>query len=137
MSGHPKVERFDRPTVHLISEQIDAAIQEMAQRLGVAVSVKGARYRPSNMTVRVELSLLDAKGQARSPEVEAWQRVATMRGLKVEMLGQAFSFNGKEYRLTGWSSGSSKYPVLADRVTDGRKFKLPERVLNTFPKTTD
>jgi hypothetical protein len=59
-------------------------------------------------------------------------------GLKESDLGRVFtSFSGKSYAITGFSSRSYKFPILAkDTKPNGRVFKFPaEQVKQALDRT--
>ena len=47
-------------------------------------------------------------------------------------VGRTFTFRGTEYRVTGIVKGRPRYPVSAERVSDGKRFKFPADVLGTL-----
>jgi len=58
-----------------------------------------------------------------------WNLNCRRYGLKPEDLGVRFVIDGKMYITTGIKTANRKYPLLADRVMDGKGFKFPP---NTF-----
>lgn len=64
-----------------------------------------------------------------TPERTEFERYAQSYGLKPEHLGTEFATDGERYCISGLSTGSPKYPILAKRVRDGRTYKFtPLRV---------
>lgn len=54
-------------------------------------------------------------------------------GLKPEHYGLVFRVNGEAFKVKSIKPSNRKYPVLADRVRDGRGFKFsPDQILFSF-----
>jgi hypothetical protein len=77
------------------------------------------------------ITLVRGTGKITAPEDDArhakalFDVCAPRFGLKPEDFGRTFSFRGSDYRVTGIAPRGASYPVLAERVRDGRGFKFP------------
>jgi hypothetical protein len=127
--------KIDRDTVRAIRQQINDALAPIGKSLGVTVEVEGsATFTASNINFKVVVAKTTKDGVVLTKEAEAWKRLASMYGLDPEALGKTFTYGGKEYKITGLATRRGRFPVQADRVSDGRGFKFPvEAVKPTYP----
>ena len=50
-------------------------------------------------------------------------------GVPARAFGQVFTWLGQHYRLTACSARRCKFPFTAERVSDGRRIRLPSKVI--------
>lgn len=97
----------------------DALVGPLAE-LGLTVEFAGGKYdRTGSYTPKVTVR---ANGSAE----REFASVASLVGLEAEDFGREFTVRGETYRVTGVNLKAPKFPVLAERVSDGRGFKFPE-----------
>jgi hypothetical protein len=69
--------------------------------------------------------LIGENGIVASKEASDFKRLASKYGLSPDDLGKEFvGVNGKKFKLLGCKPRSSKYPLVAEEVGSGKKFKL-------------
>ncbi len=77
---------------------------------------------------RVGIPMQD--GAIYSPDRAMFEVLAPHFGLKPSDHGRTFTTRGEIFRITAINPNRPKYPISAERVTDGRGFKFPaENVL--------
>jgi hypothetical protein len=117
---------MDVNTLRNIRADIDQSLEEIGAEYNVTLRTKGvARYDSKSFTVKVECFDLNEDGTERSPEREEFPRRATHFGLEPDDLDKTFSRKGELFKITGIKPTRPKYPVCAERVIDGKKFKFP------------
>lgn len=116
-----QIEKMNRPAVRKIAEALEKAAKEVADEMGLDVRLAGGRFDPDvgTLTERVEFSLAGA-------EEKEFGMNAPLFELTAEDYGKEFSSRGERYRLVGLSTRRPKYPVVGERVRDGKKFKFTE-----------
>ena len=125
------IKSIDKATCRLLSTQIEAALQSLAQQNGVVIKRGRATYDVDgkNMTLKVEVAVVAADGTVANKEVENFKSMAELYDLKPEFLFKIFSYAGTTYKIAGLLPRRSKRPVLCERQPDGKRFILsPEEV---------
>jgi hypothetical protein len=56
-------------------------------------------------------------------------RNAGSYGVPASAFGQVFTWLGQQYRLSACSARRCKFPFTAERVSDGKRIRLPTKVL--------
>ena len=57
------------------------------------------------------------------------RRHAGSYGVPASAFGQVFTWLGQHYRLSACSARRCKFPFTAERVSDGRRIRLPSKVI--------
>jgi len=122
-----KITEFGRDNVRSLMDEIQAALDPIAQKHGLVLERKGSTfYRDSvpvmfKMLVRVE----DADGKALDSKAQEFKASANLIGLKSEDLGKTFHIRGTSYEIEGLNLRASKYPVLAKNKKNGKTYCFP------------
>lgn len=115
----------ERSTCSVIRNTIDEALKEAGKKLGMDIkTVGGGTFTSDNFRVKVEASVIGAKGEVINKEAAEFKQCAEMYGLKPTDLGREIRVHGTMYTIKGMSARSHKFPILAERI-DGKGFKLP------------
>jgi hypothetical protein len=124
---------FDKTNLRSMQIPIELALQAIETEFGISVKLGNARFTPDNATFKLELSTLNANGQAVTKEANDLKTYGTLYGLPANALGQTFIEYGKKFEITGLRTKASRYPVLVKRVIGGKVFCYPaERVANAL-----
>lgn len=120
--------KIQRAFLRTFTSEAEAALTEIADKFGVKISYKSGSFARdgSNATIKFEIVAPDAKtGGFVSREAQDFKRFATQYGFKPEDLGSTFKVRREEFRITGLKTRRPKFPISAERVKDGKKFKFP------------
>ena len=79
----------------------------------------------ANGTLKFEMATVTSDGDVLTPEAQAFKTLAHKYGFEPEDLGTVFRYQGTDYRITGLKTRRPKFPISAERVSDGRGFKFP------------
>jgi len=71
------------------------------------------------------VSLPGREGEERKREKEFFAKAAEHLGLKPTDFGREFVDRGERFRITGIDPRRPKYPISAERISDGRACKFP------------
>ena len=107
-----------------IREEVNVLLKPLEEKFGVKMELGRATYSHNNFTFKLEGSRLDESGSAVTKEAEAFKMLAKMHGLEADDLGKTFKAQGKEFTITGLSTKSSKFPIIA-KGSDGKSYKFP------------
>lgn len=107
-----------------IHAEIDEAVAAVARKHGLSAKKHGGRYTSSSWSARIELVELTEPG-AETPEAQDYLKKAELYGLKADWLGKSFiGSKGRSFRIVGLKPKASKYPVLGEDQSTGRRFKF-------------
>jgi hypothetical protein len=123
---------IDRKLLRSFNADALEALKAVAAKHGVSIEQKNGSFARdgSNATVKFELATVGSDGQAQTKAAQSFKQNAALFGIDPEALGTTFTHNGTEFRVTGLVCRRPKYPISAERVSDGRAFKFPSRVLS-------
>lgn len=122
------IKRFDRPTLRILGDEIEAALVPVAKKHGISIRRGRGTFTEESYTVRIECSLLNEKGEAVTKEAQDFQRYAGLFGLEPGHFGRVFQYQGERFTICGLKVRSRKFPILARR-SDGKVFKLNAEVV--------
>jgi len=124
-----KINSLDRTAVRRINDDIQSALDAVANRYGVQIKVGNSRFSDSNCTTKIDISTVNEGGTVMTKEATDFNRFATSFGI-TKKLGDTFEFRYDTYEIVGLKPRSSKYPVLAKNLSNGKTFKFPANVIN-------
>lgn len=117
-----------RPNVTKLAGEAERALQTVAQKYGLKLTYKGGSYGSTQCALKFEFAVVNGDGIAETREAVDFRRAARLYGLEAEDLGRIFkSFAGDRFKIVGLSARAKRYPILAERVRDGARFKFPHR----------
>lgn len=118
------MDQIDKAACRQISSEALTALQTVADAHGLTVAYEGGRFDPNvgTYTPKFTFSLAGA-AQA------SWDRSCRLIGLLPEDFEQVVTVNGSQFKLTSINLRASKFPVEAVKVSDGKGYKFPERVI--------
>ena len=118
------ITKFDRNVCRILRERLDAALVGLGEELGVSIRAGHISFSPGNANVKLEVAVILPDGTVQTEEIEDFQALAELYGLKKGDLGRTFQKGSHAYTISGMKPKSRKYPILATR-DDGRRFKFP------------
>lgn len=124
-----KIKSFDRSVCRQLSQDVLNALEKFCAARNIAIDYKGGSFGPSNATLKFEFAVKDANGDAVTREAQEFETCCTMFGLDKTDLGKTFVTDRDSYRITGLTMRGRRFPILAERVKDGRSFKFPADIV--------
>lgn len=112
-----------RDKANLITNDVLAALGEVAKKHSVTFSNKGGSYSTGNVTMRLEAAEVNPDGTVNSRNAQTFKTMAPMYGLKPEWLNGKFLSGGLEYTIIGLNTRRSKNPVEC-RQTKNQKIYI-------------
>ncbi len=129
-----KITSFDRPTLKALRGVLEAALKPVEAQYGISVDVGNASFTPENVTFKVNLAVVGGTGEVMTKEATAFKQLASFYGLDPNFLFKKFTNSNApndEYKVLGLKTGRGKYPIVAERVRDGKQFKFQESALKS------
>jgi len=125
-----KITRFDRAVCMNIGKAVTDALKPLEDKFGISFNRKGGSFSDTSYTMKIEMAVVAADGTVLSREAEDFKRYCQLYNLEAEDLGKTFvADDGYIWRVKGLNSRSRKYPILAERIKDGKTFKLGQRMV--------
>src|SRR5688572_28761642 len=113
-----KLTSMTRDNFKAIAARIDAALQPIAEELGISISRGRGTYDEINGlgTLKVEVAIKKPDGTVATREAAYFREAAPLYGLKPEDLGRTFEVKGEQYQLVGLKPRAEKMPFLVKRL---------------------
>ena len=117
------VSNFDRPTCALLRAEIEKALEAVAKKNGIQIRPKSGTYDGNALVLQIECAVIQ-DGTVMTREATYFVNFATLYGFEPSDLGREFTKGSEKYRLDGLKTGASRFPILATRLRDGKRFKM-------------
>jgi hypothetical protein len=88
--------------------------------------MKNISYSDYEFHTPLEVEVIDKAEDLKKDKFESYCPVC---GLKPEDFGRIFIVGGKQYKIVDVKPNNRKYPVIAQRLSDGKSFKFPVDVV--------
>lgn len=115
-----RVTNFDRPTIKQIKidQRAVAALQSLADELGLTVDYGGGAFDATTFTVKLRFKVKDEAALA-TKERETFDRFAGLYGMTPADLGATFVTRGEEWVIIGVLPSRPKFPIRARHARTG------------------
>lgn len=112
---------FNKQTLKIMRQDIDSALEAVAKKHGVSFKLGNIRYTGSDFRTKLECFAGDASDAAQ----QAFERDAWRVGVKKTAFGQTFTQGNITYKITGINTRAKKYPIKAESMNRGKRYKFP------------
>ena len=119
------IKSLDRGAVRTINADIESALQAVATKYGITISLGNATFSKSNCDLKIKYAVQGDSGMAITREVEDYNRLAKAMFNTTKQVGDQIEFNGDTFEIVGLKPRSHRYPLLAKSMRDGKTYKLP------------
>jgi hypothetical protein len=120
-----KVFMFDKSRAKRIHDDLNALLQDFAERNGLEFQPSRARFSTYDFGKKVQFKVKSSAAQeANDSELRAsFVSNARKFGYDASLFGKIVKIAGAEYRVVGVNTRSRKQPIKLERVSDKRDFK--------------
>jgi hypothetical protein len=126
------ITNIDRQFLQTVRPELETALADVAARYGVKISLGNCTFSSGAATFKLNIATKTESGDVMTPDAEMFKLSAYQFGLKPENLFAEFTYGGERYKLTGLKP-RSRFPIIAQRLSNGKSFKLPiESVMGKF-----
>ena len=116
-----KVSPLDKETVDNINRDIISAMEGVALKHGLTVEVGDREVANLDVSARAVFSV----GTKDDVAKRRWIRYNSTFGLSDDLFGQEFDHSTETFVVRGINPKNEKFPVIASRIRDGKKFIFP------------
>jgi hypothetical protein len=120
-----KIKTFDALVLKKLQLEIETALAALGRKHGIIIRAGTARFRERT----VELAVIGGDGRSARKEAEEFGKYHATYGLEASDLGQVVTLNREEHRLVGLVPNRPKYPIVMERVRDGKVVLCTEDVI--------
>lgn len=113
-----------RNEVKNLRTELQHHLDAISEQVGYKLTLGNASFG-ATVNFKLEAAPINENGEATSGKAEAFKLYAPMFGLKPEHLNAEFTSRGDKFKVVGFAPKSRKFPVLAERLCDGKVFKFP------------
>ena len=118
-----KIERFDRQSIAILTEEIDKALNEIRIKFGLEELVVNS-VKADSISMTAKLSGRVSGDHAENYEYNMAVLFADYNGLPADLLKQEFISNGRGYAIIRIETRNPKYPILARGLLDNLMYKF-------------
>lgn len=115
---------MDKQAARSLMESLKTFLEPFEEEHDVKVTVGGGKFDNTTLTVKLELAELTESGEALSRATNDFKRLASSFGLSPDDLGKEFRDGIRSYKIVGLKPRSYRYPVIAESLSDKKKYKF-------------
>lgn len=127
---------INRTVLRELRGEIEEALKDLGEKHGVVFSVGSANFLPTVATFKLEVATKAEDGTVNTKDAENFRSLCYLYQLRPEHLHKLLTFNGTQYKLVGLNPRSGKYPLIVERVSDGKGFKLHSSAADSLRNKT-
>jgi hypothetical protein len=122
------IKRFDKTNLKEMRVAINDAIRVVEGNYNVELKIGNINYQETGFTTKLSVNLI-LDGEVQTKEVRDFEQLAELSGCKFPM-GFGFDANGSKHIVSGYSSRSRKFPILAKNLDNGQTYKFKKDFVN-------
>lgn len=123
-----QIQEFDRTTSLLFKAAIEAKLQEAADDFGVSLAISNIKLPTrSSMNMTMTASIGGDVKLEDTPGGRMFHAYCLAHGIPKSALGETVQVNRTMFKIIGWAPSARKYCIEAERVSDGRVYRLTIR----------
>ncbi len=119
---------MNRSTAKQLATKIEAALQPLAEELGMQIRARGGSFSGTAYMAKIEVAEVTG-GVAMTPERTAFIEQAQFYGLKPGDLDAEIEHHGETFMIAGLSPRKRKYPIVMARQPDGKLYKFGDETV--------
>lgn len=130
------IKKIDRAACRLIGDEMEAAVQGVAEKHGLQITRGRSVYMGPNATYKFEVAVLNADGQAETKEFTDLKTAipyidgVTLADLDVEYNDPFLPIG--PFKITGWRIRARKNPFIISAVETDKQYTLSEAQLRVI-----
>ena len=121
------MKEFNRTTLGLLRQQIETALNKIAQDNGLnSLSIGNMSYSPDGKaTCKLTATIGNNLVGKNAVNKDTMAMYLQMYGLPEDTIGKEFTSNGRTFKITDVNPNRPKFPISATCIQDGRGYKFP------------
>jgi hypothetical protein len=115
------ITKMDRAAVRQINEQVEVALQMVADEFGLSLAQGNGKFDPHSGTFTPKWTF---STEAEEGVPSEWTAYCSRYGLTADDYDKTVVIRDRIYSLCGIAPRSPKYPILAKRISSGTVYKF-------------
>lgn len=111
----PKIEAFDRATVKVLSEELERAVQSVAEKYGIKISWAGGNFSPNAATIKLELAIIGGDGTAKTKEYDDLMTMAPVLDI-LNIEARRYDSQVGDFHIVGYRAKAHKKPFIIQTI---------------------
>lgn len=102
---------------------------------GIEFRSKGGKFDDVEALLKLSMNVVsdNAKEKKNDKNMNEWNMYAAMYNLPKDGIGKTFKSGGSEFKICGIEPRKHKYPVIAEEINTGKKYKFSmEQIRHAF-----
>jgi hypothetical protein len=118
------MEVFNKNALRELGNDVESVLRDLGERHNITFRWAGGSFShgESVATMKLEVTLNDTDLKSYL-EIE-YDRYADI--YKLPPFGTIVSYGGTHFKMIGFKSRNRKYPIIAENMTTGKKYKFPD-----------
>jgi hypothetical protein len=126
-----KITTFNKANLKDFGTEFKKAVAELEAKIGVKIDLGNISFNDHQFTSKVTVTLVgDGLDSADAKMKVEFERYALLFGLNKADYDKQFTYGGKRYKLKGVKPRSTKNPFVAQEISNGKLYVLPNSALN-------
>ena len=110
---------IDKQVLENFREDFKKAMEDLEQKYGLVIELGSIRYSATSFEGKISCKEGESKDEVNEQE---FKRYCRMYGLDEDDYDRRFTFQGKQYIITGIRPSKRKYPICCQEVTTGQTY---------------
>lgn len=119
-----KMKSLTKSGMQQIRKAVETALKDIGVELGISLQLGRGSFRETEGHFRLNVLASGEENGGKPVEEVNWGLHCTRYGFEVSDFGKMIEAHGMRFRIVGIMPSRPKYPILAERLSDGRKYKL-------------
>lgn len=115
---------YNKETLRSLRDEIDQALAAIGARHNVQIRAGNCTFDARSATFKLTVANLTDDGTVDDGTADYFRQFAFAYDMQPDWLGREFRTGGESYKLAGLNPKRGKFPVVAYRVRDGKRFKF-------------
>ena len=122
------INEFNRNNLDIMRTSINSKLAELESDFNIKIELGRISYSDNNFTSKVNCNLIK-DGQVVETIATDFDRCKEAWGLEFS-LGTTFISNNSTYKVLGLKPRNRKYPIIAEDISNGKRYKFSEEKIN-------
>ena len=125
-----KINKFDKSNLSELRNIIDSKLSSISLEYNITLKLGNIKFGETNFTSSIECNLV-RDGQVIEKIVSDFEKYKKHSFYEIKFpLGFEFYGESGRYKVVGYKPKNGKYPIIAERITTGRRYKFATRYIN-------
>lgn len=137
MSMELKINKFDRPEIDVLYNEIQSALDTIKNKYGLAeLSIDSITFSMFSLTGKITGAVPEHEDFTKSYATHEAKYFASVNGLPEDILSRTFVIKGMNHTIIRIETRNIKYPIIAHCDGDGKQYKFSVQTIKEILNRT-